>query len=256
MSIDAKDSRPIAWPVQEERDRGELALLRRCWQLSARLADLTIEAGTIRDLVGLTLIGRGTDEILVGLSKLAPKARRTVWNMQPSLPFDPVDPTVALNDLSRARGVDLQLITSQRAVLQNPLLTSLFPAVLVGPVHLRTILIDHVGAVLEGPPMPSGDGTAWLVTRTDLVDEARLIWRETRRLSRIALPEGAAAPLTKRQYAVACRMASGVKDAAIAREFGVSVRTVGNEVDAVFRVLGATSRCEAGLLMRGGSPRN
>lgn len=112
MSIDAKDSRPIAWPVQEERDRGELALLRRCRQLSARLADLTIEAGTSRDLVGLTLIGRGTDEILVGLSKLAPKARRTVWNMQPSLPFDPVDPTVALNDLSRARGVDLQLITS------------------------------------------------------------------------------------------------------------------------------------------------
>jgi DNA-binding CsgD family transcriptional regulator len=254
VSVDATVSRPSTWPSPEDRNRTQLELLRRCKQLSARVADLTIEVGTVRDLVGLTLVGRGGDEIVAGLTRLEPRARRTVWNMQPNQRFDPDEPTDALNERSRARGVDCQLITSQRAVSQNPLLTSHHPNVLVGPVYLRSILIDRVCAVLEGQSMPNGDGTAWLVTRSDLVAEARWIWLETRRLSQGALPDGAPAPLTRRQYAVACRMANGAKDVTIARELRISARTVVTEVDAVLQLLGTTSRCKAGLLMRGRSP--
>jgi hypothetical protein len=208
----------------------EIQLFRRCQQLSARVVDLTTDAGVGRTVAGLTLIGRGGDDIVAGLTRLETRARRTVWNMQPDQRFDPEEPTEALNERSRARGVDLQLITSQRAVDQNPLLTSNFPNVLVGPVYLRTILIDQAGAVLEGPPMPSGEGTAWLVTQSDVVAEVCSIWLETRRHSQAALSGGAPAPLTKRQYAIACRMAAGAKDAAIARELRISTRTVVTEV--------------------------
>lgn len=255
MSVVAEDSVPRAdGPTQAGRNRAEFQFLRQCQRLSASVADLTIEATIGQEPVGVTLIGRGTDEILAGLTRLAPRAQRTVWNMQPSLPFDPEDPLHILNERLRARGIDLQLITSQLCVHKNPLLTSTHPAVLVGPVHLGTILIDQACAVIEGPSTPSGDGTAWLITRTDLVAAMTRIWHQTRRLSRFALPEGASPPLTKRQYTVACRMATGAKDATIARELGVSARTIVTEVDAVFRLLGTTSRCEAGLLMRGGSP--
>ena len=241
-------------PTQENRNRAELQLLRRCQQLSASVADLTIEAAEGHEPAGVTLIGRGTVEILAGLSRLAPKARRTVWNIQPSLPFDPEDRLHPLDERSKARGVDLQLITSQYSVNKNPLLTSTHPTVLVGPVHVQTILIDQACAVVAGPSTPSGDGTAWLVTQTDLVAAIARIWLETRHLSRVALPEGVPSPLTKRQCAVARRMAAGAKDSTIARELGVSARTIVTEVEAVFQLLGTTSRCEAGLLMRGGSP--
>lgn len=257
MSVDTNISRPINRPTQENSDCAELSLVRRCQRLSTRVMDLAIEAGAGNGVVGLTSVRGGTNEIVEGLWRLAPKARRTIWNMQPSiLSFDPEDPTLALNELSRARGVDLQLITTRRALVRNPLLTSQFPEVLVGPVHLRTILIDRVCAVIEGPLMPTGDGTAWLVTRTDLVAEVCWIWRETRQLSRTALPEGSPTPLTKRQYVVACRLATGAKDASIARELGISARTVATEVEAVFQLLGATSRVQAGLFMRGGSPND
>ena len=49
-------------------------------------------------------------------------------------------------------------------------------------------------------------------------------------------------------------MASGAKDAAIARALDVSPRTVAHDVEVVLRLLGATSRCDAVLLMRGRSP--
>lgn len=226
----------------------------RCQQLADRVRAQTVENGAGSGLVGLTLIGRCADEIMAGLSQLAARARRTVWNMQPTVAFDPADPSFELNELSRRRGVDLQFITTQRAVRQSPLLTSCYPFALVGPVHLRTIFIDEDRAVLEGQSMPSGDGTAWLVTRADLVAEVSWIWHETKRLSRAAVPEGSPPPLTKRQFAVACLMATGVKDSSIAHELGVSPRTVATDVERVFQILGATSRLQAGLFMRGRSP--
>lgn len=55
--------------------------------------------------------------------------------------------------------------------------------------------------------------------------------------------------LSRRQLAIGRLMATGVKDAAIARELGLSLRTVRSEISALITGLGATSRFQAGCLL-------
>jgi DNA-binding NarL/FixJ family response regulator len=55
--------------------------------------------------------------------------------------------------------------------------------------------------------------------------------------------------LTTRQVAIGRMMSTGAKDAAIAREFGLSVRTVRSEISALISGLGAKSRFQAGCLL-------
>jgi DNA-binding NarL/FixJ family response regulator len=55
--------------------------------------------------------------------------------------------------------------------------------------------------------------------------------------------------LTSRQVAIGRMMSTGAKDAAIAREFGLSVRTVRAEISALIAGLGAKSRFQAGCLL-------
>ncbi|MFI5708397.1 response regulator transcription factor [Kribbella sp. NPDC051620] len=55
--------------------------------------------------------------------------------------------------------------------------------------------------------------------------------------------------LSHRQLAVGELMATGAKDAAIARQLGVSLRTVRSEISALVAALGATSRFQAGCLL-------
>ena len=55
--------------------------------------------------------------------------------------------------------------------------------------------------------------------------------------------------LTSRQVAIGRMMATGAKDAAIARELGLSLRTVRSEISALIAGLGARSRFQAGCLL-------
>ncbi|MEV6412507.1 helix-turn-helix transcriptional regulator [Kribbella sp. NPDC051718] len=55
--------------------------------------------------------------------------------------------------------------------------------------------------------------------------------------------------LSHRQLAIGELMATGAKDTAIARQLGVSVRTVRSEISALIAALGATSRFQAGCLL-------
>ncbi len=55
--------------------------------------------------------------------------------------------------------------------------------------------------------------------------------------------------LTSRQVAIGRMMATGAKDAAIARELGLSLRTVRAEISALIAGLGAKSRFQAGCLL-------
>jgi DNA-binding NarL/FixJ family response regulator len=55
--------------------------------------------------------------------------------------------------------------------------------------------------------------------------------------------------LTSRQVAIGRMMATGAKDAAIARELGLSLRTVRSEISALIAGLGAKSRFQAGCLL-------
>jgi DNA-binding NarL/FixJ family response regulator len=55
--------------------------------------------------------------------------------------------------------------------------------------------------------------------------------------------------LTSRQVAIGRMMSTGAKDAAIARDLGLSLRTVRSEISALIAGLGAKSRFQAGCLL-------
>jgi DNA-binding NarL/FixJ family response regulator len=55
--------------------------------------------------------------------------------------------------------------------------------------------------------------------------------------------------LTHRQVLIGRLMATGAKDAAIARQLGLSLRTVRAEISALVEGLGARSRFQAGCLL-------
>lgn len=55
--------------------------------------------------------------------------------------------------------------------------------------------------------------------------------------------------LTSRQVTIGRLMATGAKDAAIARQLGLSLRTVRAEISALIAGLGARSRFQAGCLL-------
>jgi DNA-binding NarL/FixJ family response regulator len=59
----------------------------------------------------------------------------------------------------------------------------------------------------------------------------------------------AASELTNRQVLIGRLMATGAKDAAIARQLGLSLRTVRAEISALIAGLGARSRFQAGCLL-------
>ncbi|TDO44967.1 regulatory LuxR family protein [Kribbella sp. VKM Ac-2527] len=59
----------------------------------------------------------------------------------------------------------------------------------------------------------------------------------------------AAKELTNRQILIGRLMATGAKDAAIARQLGLSLRTVRAEISALIAGLGARSRFQAGCLL-------
>lgn len=55
--------------------------------------------------------------------------------------------------------------------------------------------------------------------------------------------------LTSRQVTIGRLMATGAKDAAIARQLGLSLRTVRSEISSLIAGLGARSRFQAGCLL-------
>ncbi|GAA1550664.1 hypothetical protein GCM10009804_04040 [Kribbella hippodromi] len=65
-----------------------------------------------------------------------------------------------------------------------------------------------------------------------------------------AADEAAQVPeLTDRQITIGWLLSTGAKDAAIARELGLSLRTVRTEISALIAGLGAKSRFQAGCLL-------
>jgi DNA-binding NarL/FixJ family response regulator len=61
--------------------------------------------------------------------------------------------------------------------------------------------------------------------------------------------QAVAGELTSRQVTIGRLMATGAKDAAIARQLGLSLRTVRAEISALIAGLGARSRFQAGCLL-------
>jgi len=220
-------------------------LFRRVGRLSTTVNDLALDHLAGATTTGFTLLGAGVHDIDAGLTALEPQARRSVWSMLPSMRFNPHDPTHRLNERSIGRGLDLRTVVSPHCLTVNPLMSSIDPDVRVGHVCTTFILVDRTAAVVFGPPGNHGEPTAWRTTRTDVLEAVTDIWTRVWDTSRPAVPPGTQPPFTPRQVLVASRLASGTKAAAIARELGVSVRTVVSEVAVIVERPGTRGRLEA-----------
>lgn len=244
----------VTGPAEGE-DRGSgVALAAAAVELSAVVNGLTVQWLSGRPTPGFRLLGASTGEIERNLSAaVEPLTRRSVWSMQPFLPFDPGELIRSTEARSRRRGLDMRGVTTERTLLNNPLLSSEYPEIHIGPALFQCLLVDEVTAVVAGPTDERGFQTAWLATRTDVVSRVAGLWHETWARSRPAIEPGSRPPFTPRQCVVARRLAVGVKDEAIARELGVSRRTVAADIAHLVEQLGASNRAAAVLALRGGT---
>lgn len=226
----------------------------------ASVSDLRTRSDAVhRMLAAAFRAGDGEDmRLLVGLRQLvaqlrqmAPTAQRCCWVMQRKYFYDPEDPGVELTHTAKERGVDTVLLTRPATVQTHPLLPSIFPTTRLGPVFLRAMVVDEERLIVEGPDTAEGEHTAWYTARGDVRDAVLDIWHRTRALSTPILPPGEEAPLSRRQLDVARLIAVGEKDVSIARLLQMSARTVERDVRVILHELGAGSRTEAVLLMRG-----
>ncbi len=199
------------------------------------------------DLVHLVGLGALVDR----LRRMAPSAKRVACVLQPTYFYDPEDPGVELAQQARERGVETDLITRPAALRTHPLLPSIFPTARLGPVFLRAMVVDEEQLIVEGPDTADGERTSWYTTRPAVIGDVVDLWHLTCQLSRPILPPGAEPPLSERQLEVCRLLAVGEKDQVIARTLGTSARTVERDVHTILHELGASSRTEAVLLMRG-----
>ncbi len=193
----------------------------------------------------------GVQALVLQLKRIAPAATRYSWVLQPHYSYDPEEPGIPLTRAARLRGVETELVTLPSTVDTHPLLSSIFPTTLLGPVFLRGLVIDCRHAIVGGPGDATGRRVAWYTTSAQVVDSIVDLWRATVPLCEPILAPGQEPPLTERQLEVARLLCVGEKDQAIARALGLSPRTIEREVHAVLSALGAGSRTEAVLLMRG-----
>ena len=238
--------------IDHGRVLGETPDIRRLREQSDEVERLVVELAAsdargsdeVRPLVGL--------KALVGeLRRLEPTATRIARVLQPDYSYDPEDPGVELARRAQARGVEQRLVTSPQSLRTHPLLTSIFPGTLTGPVFLRAMVVDEAAAVIGGRPDAFGNRVSWSTRSPQVIAAVLEVWQETLPHCRQALAPGEDPPLTPRQLDVARLLCTGEKDKSIARLLDLSARTVEREVSAILRALGATSRTEAVLLMRG-----
>jgi DNA-binding NarL/FixJ family response regulator len=216
---------------------------------SAEVLECLAEVSAQRPGAALPLVG--LPALVLQLKRIAPAATSTSWVLQPQYAYDPEDPGVALTRSARARGVDTELITLPATTHTHPLLSSIFPSTLLGPVFLRALVVDSRQAIVGGADDALGRRVAWYTTVPEVVDAVVELWKATVPLCRPILEPDEPAPLNDRQLEVARLVCIGERDRAIAHTLGLSPRTVEREVHRLLEVLGAGSRTEAVLLMRG-----
>jgi len=202
---------------------------------------------------GFRRLGVGLGQIEAGFAALEPTVREGVCSMQPRMRYDPHSRAVELDEQSRRRGLAMRYVTTERSLALYPLITSEMPHVHFGPVPCQLMVIDDRTVVIAGPQSETGQPTAWLATRADVLERSRSIFEATWSRSRPGVPEGMDPPFSRRQCEVARRIVRGAKDAGIARELGISVRTVAADVAQLMQGVGAASRAGLAMVLLGGT---
>jgi DNA-binding CsgD family transcriptional regulator len=197
---------------------------------------------------GVRMVARDAHATREALGALEPLATRSVWTLAPG-GADPRALEQAATERSSARGIDLRLVLDLRAraaPLAIPHAQRGDLTVLLAPVSMQLILIDERLALVPGPLLDARRGpSCWLFSEDTVVEAARHLWRTTERHA-APLPAEVVV-LTERQVAISRLLLEGGTDAAIARELGISVRTVASEVRLLMDAVGATSRYQTAM---------
>jgi len=194
----------------------------------------------------LQLLGRNGDEARERFPFVERHATRSVWALSPD-PADPRGLQAAATEQSRARGLDMMIVLDVAAVQGGPVAGSSehLDRVLVAPVFLHMILVDQRAVILEGPRLDTQGTSCWLLPEPGVVRAAMALWESTLRHA-VPLPEHVI-QLSERQRAIANLLLDGHTDAAIARQIGVSVRTVASEVRLLMDATGSSTRYQTAM---------
>jgi DNA-binding CsgD family transcriptional regulator len=188
------------------------------------------------------------DDALEVIARLATTLRASVWNMQRHSNIDSLRDEGGHEARIRQRGVEFRYVLPRRVAEQrNPLASSHFDYLRLAPVAHPLLVGDHRVIVV-------GDATGdaiWTSRDPDVVARAVDLFERVWAAAEPAVPLGEEPPFTPRMVAIGLRLADGATDRHIARELGVSERTVSADVREMSRRLGARNRAHAIALISG-----
>ena len=172
----------------------------------------------------------------------------SLWNMQRHSTVEALRDEAGLAARARLKGVEMRFILPRRvAEHRSPLASSHFSYLRLAPVA-HPLMISDGARVLMGDS--SGDAI-WTSEDPDVVARAVGFYDRLWASAEPAVPEGQPPPFTPRMVAIGIRLVEGATDREIARDLGVSERTVSSDVREMSRRLGARSRAHAIALISG-----
>lgn len=196
---------------------------------------------------GLTYIGASTEQARRRFPEFQERLKHGVNSMVRRTTFASMEAVRDVNAIARrTRTIGLSItgaLDMPPAVL--PLQMEAAPRRLLPNVPDEFILLDWRAVIVRGP-----DDSQWLMERADVVATATRMWNDA---VRRATPITQLGTLSYRQRRVAVLMTRGLTDAAIARDLGVSHRTIASEAAVIIKALGARSRFEAGFVLGSGA---
>ena len=189
------------------------------------------------------------------------QVRARLMNLRPRI-MESLVPMTTSNVLAQFGDYDRRLIEDgvERLDLYNPdgmwgdvaqVLASspILPYARFATVTVQIRIYDRRAVVIEGPRIDDAR-SALLVTRTDVVEAARGLFSTALATSVPAVAAMSDDPrpwLSPRQRKIVALLTADRHDEEIARELGVSVRTVRSDIEVVRRVLGVRTRFAAGF---------
>ncbi|HMM96912.1 LuxR C-terminal-related transcriptional regulator [Phycicoccus sp.] len=189
-----------------------------------------------------------------GIADLSRSIRRSVWHMTFRPTWSEVRMARPLAEVAHRRGLDARYVTDRLASARLPMLSSHHhPYFRHHPVHAPMLVVDNRTVFVGAPTGHELAGEVWTSTSPQVVDGAVRVFDAVWRAAEDPHPDEDP-PFTRRMVDVAFLLTDGASDREIAKDLGVSERTVSAEVAEVIRRLGARNRSHAIALIGDAGP--
>lgn len=196
-------------------------------------------------------LGNVDDTLANGIDLLAASVRRSVWHMTLLPSWLEVRGARPLAAVAARRDIDGRYVTDHQALSRLPLLSSHHAGCRVTSISAPLLLVDTRIAFVGAPRGHELGDQVWRSTSPAVVGAAVQCFETVWRAARPAVPHGESPPFTRRMVDVGFLLTQGASDQEIARELGVSLRTVSADVAEIVRRLGARNRTQAISLIGG-----